>query len=471
MDHREHRPPIQDLAELRGKRVTLIGLSRRTNVALARFLVRQGAHVLISERRPPEELTTELDLVRGLPLDLRLGGHAADHLAQAEIVFVTPGAPRDLPILAIARERGIPISNEIELLFALCPARIIGITGSAGKTTTTTLVGQILSQGARAVYVGGNIGQPLIDQVEMIDPDGLVVLEVSSFQLETLTQSAQIGAILNITPNHLDRHPSFAHYRDSKFNLLAHQRPEDIAILGWDDPVAQALAPLCLGQVSWFSGSAGLPNGAFRTGAELRVRDQRGEALFAQVDDLRLPGAHNIQNVLAAAAISRAAGATIEQIHTIVSSFPGVEHRLEHVCDLDGVAYINDSIATSPERTVAALRSFTRPIVLIAGGRSKHLPMDELAREAARHVRAVITLGEMAGEIESALAAEPTSRAVVVAHAATVEEAVSQARSFARPGEVVLLSPAGTSYDQFRDFEERGERYKAAVHRLRSGQL
>lgn len=463
MDRWGGEPTIRSAAEFQGRRVTLIGLSRRTNIALARFLIRHGARVLISERRPAEEMATELELVRDLPLDLRLGGHEADHVANAEIVFVTPGAPRDLPILRAARERGVPISNEVELLFALCPAQIIGITGSAGKTTTTTLVGKILDQGTRPVYVGGNIGQPLIDQVDQIAPEGLVILELSSFQLETLPQSARIGAILNITPNHLDRHPSFEHYRDSKFNLIARQRPTDTAILGYDDPVARSLITLCPGRVRGFSAQTDVPIGAFRRGTELIVRDDAEEKRFVQVEELRLPGAHNVLNVLAAAAISRTAGATIEQIYSIVTTFQGVEHRLEHVRNLNGVAFINDSIATSPERTVAALRSVTAPVVLIAGGRSKHLPTGELAREIGRHARAVITLGEMAQEIASALRAEPMCQDLPLIDASTIEEAVWRAHEVARPGDLVLLSPAGTSYDQFRDFEERGTRYKAAV--------
>ncbi|HEX5418198.1 MAG TPA: UDP-N-acetylmuramoyl-L-alanine--D-glutamate ligase, partial [Chloroflexota bacterium] len=404
-----------ELAEIdfRNKRVTLIGLGRRTNVHLARFLVRQGARVRISEQRSADALAEELALIRELPVELTLGGHRESDVTDAEIVYVTPGVPRELPILVAARERGIPISNEIELLFARCPAPIVGITGSAGKTTTTTLTGLILSQGARRVFVGGNIGTPLIDRVDTIAPDDLVVLELSSFQLETIPQSAHIGALLNVTPNHLDRHGTFENYRESKFNLLRYQGPADIAILGADDPVAASLVDRCAAEVRWFSNQTEVARGAFRRGDDLLVRDEGGEAVFAEVSALRLPGDHNVRNVLAAAAISRAAGASVEQIAGVVTSFGGVEHRLEHLRELNGVSYYNDSIATAPERTMAALRSFSRPVILIAGGRSKHLPTDELAREIARHARAVVTTGEMAEEIEEAVAGEPSARAVV----------------------------------------------------------
>lgn len=460
---------VRATVDFRGKQVTLIGLGRRTNVHLARFLVRQGAKVRISEQRSAEQLAEELSLIQDLPVELTLGGHQESDVADAEIVYATPGVPRELPVLVAARKRGIPVSNEIELLFALCRAPIVGITGSAGKTTTTTLTGLILGRGPRRTYVGGNIGTPLIDRVDEITPEDIVVLELSSFQLETISQSAHFGAILNVTPNHLDRHGTFEHYRESKFNLLRYQEPMDIAILGADDPVAASLADRCSGEVRWFSDRSEVSRGAFRRGDDLLVCDEAGEAVFATASALRLPGEHNVRNVLAAAAISRAAGASIAEISEVVTSFGGVAHRLEHVGDCNGVSYFNDSIATAPERTIAALRSFSRPVVLIAGGRSKHLPTDELAREIARHARAVVTVGEMAEEIAAAVAGEPTARAVIVDHAETVEEAVARASRLAGPGDAVVLSPGGTSFDQFRDFEARGDAFRAAVQALSEG--
>lgn len=455
-----------DSTAFRNKRVTLIGLGRRTHVNLARFLVRHGALVRVSESRPAEDLQVELDLVRGLPIEYTLGGHRDGDVADADLVYVTPGAPRDLPVLQAARRRGIPISNEIELLFSLCRAPIVGITGSAGKTTTTTLTGLILARGSRRVFVGGNIGTPLIDRVEDLAPEDLVVLELSSYQLETLRQSARYGAILNVTPNHLDRHGTFENYRESKFNLVRFQRPADVAVFGADDSVARSLAERTAGQCHWFSGEIEVCRGAFRRGDDLVLRDERGDVTFAQVSDLRLPGSHNVLNVLAAAAISRAVGSAAEDIGEVARTFRGVAHRLERVRDVDGVTYFNDSIATSPERTVAALRSFTCPVILIAGGRSKHLPTDELAREISSHARAVVTIGEMAGEIEAALAIDPVARNIPVERAGCIEEAVQRARSLAQSGDAVVLSPAGTSFDWFRDFEERGERYRAAVQSL-----
>ncbi|HLZ07316.1 MAG TPA: UDP-N-acetylmuramoyl-L-alanine--D-glutamate ligase, partial [Chloroflexota bacterium] len=294
--------------DLRGVRATLIGLGRRTHVALTRYLAEHGALVRISEQKTAAELTDELAMLAPYQVDLRLGGHRDSDVDDADVVFVTPAAPRELPVLEVARRRGIPVSNEIELFFARCAAPIIGITGSAGKTTTTTLVGKMLEGGSWPVYVGGNIGVPLIDKVDSIDPKSWVVLELSSYQLETLRQSPRIGAVLNVTPNHLDRHLSFEHYRESKFNLLRFQRPADTAVLGRDDPVASSLAARCPGSVRWFSSTQDVAIGAFRRDDALVVRDEDGEAIVGLVDRLQIPGSHNVLNVLAAAAISRAVG-------------------------------------------------------------------------------------------------------------------------------------------------------------------
>jgi UDP-N-acetylmuramoylalanine--D-glutamate ligase len=454
-----------DYVNLRGQRVTLVGLGRRTNVALARFLVKRGALVRISEQKPADELHDELALVAGLPIALHLGGHQDADVEDADIVFVTPGVPRELAILETARRNGVPISSEIELLFALCQSPIVGITGSAGKTTTTTLVGEMLARGDRPVYVGGNIGTPLIDRIDEISSNAWVVLELSSYQLENLRQSAPIGAILNVTPNHLDRHPTFEHYRESKFNLVRFGLSGDIAVLGADDPEATALAARCPAEVRWFSASQIVDVGSYRQGTTLRVRDAV-DAEYCDTRELRVPGEHNVRNVLAAAAIARAAAISIESIGQVAREFGGVEHRLEHVRELEGVDYYNDSIATSPERTVAALRAMTRPVVLIAGGRSKHLPTADLASEIVRRTRVVVTLGEMAAEVESAVRAIDPN-AVEVIRVETVDDAVRRARAIARRGDVVLLSPAGTSFDMFRDFEERGRIFKESVNALR----
>jgi len=457
------------IGEIAGRHFTLIGLGRRTHVALARFLVRHGAYVRISEHKSLDDLRDELALIADLPVEIQAGGHHPEHLRDADAVFVTPGAPRDLPILVDARRLGIPITNEIELVFERCRAPIIGITGSAGKTTTTSLVGAILRADDRSVIVGGNIGMPVIEIVDDLGPNTWVVLELSSYQLETLRHRPAVGAILNVTPNHLDRHPTFEHYRESKFNLLRQQLPTDQAILGVDDPVAASLADRCPGDVRQFSIRDDVPIGTFLSGDELRVRDPGADATFARTTDLILPGRHNILNVLAAAAISRAVEVPPSVIAGVAHSFPGVEHRLEFVRELAGVLYFNDSIATAPERTAAALRAFDRPIVLIAGGRSKHLPLDEVAALACEKTRAVVTFGEMADEISEAVLAKRVGAQPALERGQDLSEALEVARYLAQAGDAVVLSPAGTSFDQFRDFEERGKRFKQLVHALAEG--
>lgn len=449
-----------------GRRVTLVGLGPRTNVELARFLVRRGAIVTISDRKPATELDLEISLLGDLPVRLALGGHRSEDFLEADTIFVTPGVPRELPALAAAREAGIAISSEIELLFTDCRSPIIGITGSSGKTTTTTLVGQMLLAAGQRAFVGGNIGVPLINRLEDIGADSWVVLELSSFQLETMIVSPEIAAVLNVTPNHLDRHGTLEAYTSAKSNVIAHQFPTDMAVLGLDDPITAGLAPICRGEVRYFSQHRPVTHGAYRRGDGLVLASSAGETAICQSSEVALRGEHNRLNVLAAGAIASAAGATVEAIRSVATSFTGVEHRLEPIRQIAGVTFYNDSIATAPERTIAALHAFSEPIVLIAGGRSKHLPLGELARLAGERCRAVVTVGEMAEEIEQALATTPGAAGLTIRRAADLADSARVAQALARPGDVVVLSPAGTSFDAYRDFEARGYAFKSAVAAL-----
>jgi len=449
---------------LSGKKTTLLGLGARTSVELARYLVRRGADVTITDRKPAEALALEIGLLGDLPVRLVLGGHPEEVIVGADVVFVTPGAPRDLPVLVEARRRGVELSSEIELLFAECRSPIVGITGSSGKTTTTTLVGLILEADGRRVSIGGNIGVPLIDKLDEIGDDSWVVLELSSFQLEEMAASPHIAAVLNVTPNHLDRHKTIEAYTAAKANILRYQGPQDHAILGLDDPIASSLAPLSRGRVTCFSHERKVEAGAWLSGDAVVLRRATGDEEICRTGEIRLRGEHNVWNVLAASAISGAAGASAAAIRSVVTSFAGVEHRIEPVRTLDGVTYYNDSIATTPERTIAALRSFSEPTVLVVGGRSKHLPLDEMAALAARKCRAVVTFGEMSDEVREALASLPDTD---VRDGGDLESAIKVARALARPGDVVLMSPAGTSFDAYRDFEARGARFKEIVQGLR----
>ena len=451
--------------ELRGRRATLLGLAR-TNLALARFLARAGALVTITDLKSADLLEPELAQLAGLPIHYTLGRHEEDDFTRADVVFVTPGVPRTHELVALAAERGVPISSEIELLFELCPVPLAAITGSAGKTTTTILVGEMLRRAGRRTFVGGNIGTPLIDRLDELGPDARVVLELSSFQLEHMRRSPHVGAILNVTPNHLDRHPTFEHYRDAKAHLIAYQGRDDLAVLGLDDPVAATLAGRGAGRKLFFSLERPVAEGACLVRDELWLALGDLESKICRRDEVRLRGDHNVLNLLAAAIVAGARDATIEAIRAVATSFDGVEHRIEPVATLAGASWYNDSKATSPAETLAALRSIEDPIVLLAGGRSKRAPLDEMAAEIVRRVRALVVFGEMADEIAAAVAAAPGGADLPIERAPSLADAVALAGRIARAGDVVLLSPGGTSFDAFRDYEERGRAFKRLVGQL-----
>ncbi|MCX7682851.1 MAG: UDP-N-acetylmuramoyl-L-alanine--D-glutamate ligase [Anaerolineae bacterium] len=465
------------MRELSGKRVVILGLARQ-GTALARFLVQAGAEVTVSDIKPRSELKEAIASLEGLPIRYVLGKHPLSLLDKADLLCVSGGVPLDLPVIVEARRRGIPLSNDAQLFLEQCPAPVIGITGSAGKTTTTALVGEMCRAGGLSVWVGGNIGNPLITDLEQIRPDDWVVMELSSFQLELMTVSPHVAAVLNITPNHLDRHKRMEDYIAAKRNIVAYQRAEDFAVLGFDDANARSLAIATAARLLWFSGGAEVDEGAFKTNGTLTLRLNGVDREICQASEVRLRGRHNLLNVLAACTLTGVVGVPIEAMRRVISTFNGVEHRLELVRELNGVRWYDDSIATAPERTLAALRSFEEPIVLLAGGRDKQLPWDEFAREATKRVRYLITFGE-AGPMIARLVEEawkgggavaqrsaPEGSLEGIAQVETLAEAVALAAQVARPGDVVLLSPGGTSFDAFRDFAERGDRFKELVRGL-----
>lgn len=463
-------PVVYEMEECRGQKISIIGLGRE-GMALARFLAQQGANVTVSDLKSREELAENIEGLSEFLIRFELGEHPQS-LLDADVIYVSPGVSQDIPLLMEARKKGIPISSETRLVFSLCRAPIIGITGSSGKTTTVTLVGQILERAGRETWVGGNIGSPLIEHVEEMGPEAIVVTELSSFQLENLDRSPHIACVLNITPNHLDRHNSMEAYRDAKSNILRYQGEDDYTILNRDDPLSYALLPQCRGQILLFSRQEEVEKGAF-------VREDRiilrwiDEKEVCKRGDIRLLGDHNLENVLAACAISAAAGAPTEAMAEVCTTFTGVEHRLELVREVAGVSYYNDSIATSPERTIAALRSFDQPIVLLAGGRGKSLPFQDLANLIVQKVRYLILFGEEAEAIEDAVR-EAEGRAGVagrpiIEDVGSLEEAVGLAAQVTQPGDIVLLSPACTSFDLYRDFAERGEHFKDLVGELKDG--
>jgi UDP-N-acetylmuramoylalanine--D-glutamate ligase len=448
-----------------GMRATVLGLARQ-GTALAKFLASRGARVTVSDVKGMGVLQEQLTELAGWPINFILGGHPPE-LLDTDVLFVSAGVSPDIPILVEARRRGTKISSDTELFFELCEATIIGITGSSGKTTTATLIGEMLQATGQKTWVGGNIGWSLINRVDRISRDDLVVLELSSFQLEGLRRSPHIAVVLNITPNHLDRHRTMKNYIKAKTHILRHQRAGDVAILGYDNDTARDLASLTGADVFYFSARSQINSGACLQDGNIVIRQDNDTHIVCSVSDIRLPGEHNIQNVLAACATAFLAGASLDAIRWIATSFTGVEHRLEPVRERRGVRYVNDSIATSPERTMAALRSFDAPIILLAGGYDKKLPMEDLAQLIVERTRHLILFGEAAPLIEQAvLNVRPNGAGPDIQRFLTMEEAVAAASRIAQPGEVVLLSPACASYDAFQDFVERGQRFKRIVKNL-----
>lgn len=418
-----------------GTRALVVGLGR-SGLALARFLTARGVQVRVADLRPAEQLGEGLTRLPA-GVEMVLGGYDRSALDGCAAVYASPGVPWDADLLQAARAGGLTVSSEIDVFFRLCPASIVGVTGTNGKTTTTALIGSVLAKGPRPVLVGGNIGDTVLDRLVELTSQHWVVLELSSFQLESCYRPhARIAVVLNVTPDHLDRHATMAAYTAAKARLMRSQEPDDDAVLNGRDPVCQEMAVLTSARVTWFDRHWPVP-------------------------PMQLPGRHNELNALAAAATGRAAGLSDEAIEAGVRSFQGVEHRLELVGEWAGVRWYNDSKATNPDAGLVGLRAFEGlPVVLIAGGYGSDFELKEWLAAVRSGTRAAVLVGASAGELADRLAGHPVFRA------ATLEEAVELSHSLARSGDVVLLSPAYKSYDMFANYEERGHRFKAAVRGL-----
>ncbi|MBI2849047.1 MAG: UDP-N-acetylmuramoyl-L-alanine--D-glutamate ligase [Chloroflexi bacterium] len=449
--------------EFKGKKVTVVGLGRE-GTALVRFLVPCGAIVTVSDAKSAVQLRDSLAQIAHLAVRLSLDGNRIEDTIWADTIFVSPGVPKDLPCLEAARQRGIIISSESQLVLDSCPAPIIGVTGSAGKSTTTTLIGEMLKRAGKHVLVGGNLGYPIIDRMEQATEASWVVMELSSFQLETIKKSPPWAIITNIKPDHFDRHPSWEDYVAAKANIFKHQTIHHAVILNYDDPTTRAMAQDSPSPVWFFSLKGPVERGAFLHQGWLMVEDGGGEEALLPVRDVLVLGSHNLYNVLAASLVARLCGVETAAIRETVSTFKGLQHRLELVATIGGVAYYDDSIATTPERSIAAMKAFDRPVVLLAGGRTKNLPLDGLAQVVRDRCKGVVLFGEAGELLERALSQQGSVPTVRASH---LEEAVSVAHQQAEDGDIVLLAPACTSYDEFANFEERGRRFKELVCRLR----
>lgn len=448
-----------------GKNVTVVGLGIE-GVDLVRYLTRRGANVTISDSKPRDKLQDTLQNIRDLEVNLSLGKNDSGAVTRADALFVSQGVPLELPAITDARDKGVPLYSMVGLFLELAPGPVIGITGSSGKSTTTALVAEMLSQDQRDVFIGGNIGVGLLDRLADLRPYTWSVLEVSHTQLQLTERSPHIAAVLNITPNHLDRF-SWEDYRLLKSNLVRYQEADDIAVLGYDDEQSRQLAGMVRGKLVWFTMGSGVGGDAVfvRNGIAMARWNGVEEPLFS-LSSVLLRGRHNQENALAAAAVALAAGVSPDAIAGAVGTFRGVQHRLELVAELNGAKYFNDSIATTPERTLAGLRSFQEPVVLLLGGRDKKLPLEEMSREALERCRGIVLFGEAAELLEDALRREPNPRNVPIIRDSDLEQAVSTASELAQPGDVVLLAPACTSYDAYENFERRGEHFRALVQQI-----
>jgi UDP-N-acetylmuramoylalanine--D-glutamate ligase len=451
--------------ELNGKRVLVVGLGK-SGVASALFLKAHGARVTVSDTKSGDELHNEIPTLLDHGIAVETGGHGERTFRGQDLIVVSPGVPVDAPALVQARNLGEPVIGEIELAARFLPGPIIAITGSNGKTTTTTLVGEIMTAGGFSALVGGNIGTPAISLAERAKPETVIVLEVSSFQLETIqTFRPKVAVVLNVTPDHLDRHRTFEAYVDAKARIFENQGAADYAVLNADDPTCVALAARTKAQVFWFSRQKEVQRGAWVREGTILFRDASGQREIMLVSEIPLKGAHNLENVLAAVCAGVLMGCGPEKIRLAVREFKAVEHRLEFVATIRGVDYYNDSKATNVDATIKALESFPANLHLILGGKDKGSDYSVLNDLLRQRVKRVYTIGSAAAKIESQIVSAKDGGPEIVP-AETLENAVHKAHAVAEPGDVVLLAPACASFDQFKNYEHRGQVFKETVKAL-----
>jgi len=454
-----------------GKHLVVVGAARQ-GLALAGYLSEHGTRITITDQKDEESLKEVMEKLSGENIHWVLGDHPLDLLDIADAISLSGGIPLTIPFVKAAIDRHIPLTNDSQVFMELVPCPVIGITGSAGKTTMTLLVGKMIKDafGAIRTWVGGNIGNPLILDIEKIKEDHLAVVELSSFQLELMTISPTISCVTNLTPNHLDRHGTMEEYTRAKARILDFQSDADIAVLNREDQGSWELRTRVKGRLISFGINKPEPGleGIYLNGEMISYWDGRASRELISKDAIKLRGQHNLINVLGACAIALAADVPEDSILKGVESLIGVEHRLEFVRSWGGAAWINDSIATAPERSIAAINSFDEPLVLLAGGRDKDLPWGELVKLIQDRVRYLIIFGEAADLIERGLISslQEGETAIPYQKCGNLEDAVSVAAKVIESGDVVLLSPGGTSFDQFTDFAERGDRFRKCVQEL-----
>lgn len=444
-----------------GKNITVIGIGI-SNLPLIKYLVSLGANVTACDRRSAEDLGENYTELEKLGVKFNLGDGYLNNLS-GDMIFKTPGMRYDVPELLKAKENGSIVTSEMEVFFEVCPSHIIAVTGSDGKTTTTTLIHKMMTDAGYKTWLGGNIGNPLLTDTEKMKENDWVILELSSFQLHTMRKSPEIAVITNISPNHLDMHKDYKEYIDAKKNIMLYQNEGDTLIVSADNQVTADIGKSANGAVKYFS-----RNGMADVYLDGNII-KRGIVEILNIKDIKIPGMHNVENYMAAiAAVSGLVSKDV--IVNVAKTFGGVEHRIELVRTLDGVKYYNSSIDSSPNRTINTLRVFPNKVIMIAGGKDKGIPYDEIGPALAEHVKVLILIGATSDKIQEALDAEinktGNGKDIEVIRATSYEDAVNTARSKAHDGDVVLLSPASTSFDMFRNFEERGNLFKKIVNEL-----
>lgn len=457
--------------ELKDKKVYFIGMGV-TNFGVIRLFREKGIDATVCDKKSCEELSKaypeQYQILDELGVRFKTGPDYLNYLCEADVIFRTPGMNYHTPKLQEAREKGIVVTSEMEVFFDLCPCKIYAVTGSDGKTTTTTLISEMLKAEGKTVHLGGNIGKALLPIVEQIREDDVAVVELSSFQLISMRQSPDVAVVTNVAPNHLDVHKDMKEYIEAKENILLHQNAFSKTVLNLDNEITRGMASLVRGKTVYFSRTQKPENGTYLApdGTLRRVRGGK-ETVIMPKEEIKIPGIHNVENYLTAIA---AVGEEVsdETIRKVAREFGGVEHRIEWVRTLDGVRYYNDSIATSPTRTIAGLNSFDQKLIVIAGGYDKKIPYEPLAPKVNEKVKILILLGATAPKIEKAVVEDPgyDPQSLQIVRVGTLEEAVETARKLAKPGDVVTLSPASASFDLYLNFEQRGQHYKRLVNAL-----
>ena len=451
---------MKPVIELAGKRVLVVGLAR-TGIATALFCAERGARVTATEARPEVEIAEAAAKLHAAGIVLELGGHRPETFVEQDLIVPSPGVPPTMPALAAARAVGVPVWSEIELAWRFLRGRLICITGSNGKTTTTSLIGHILETAGLPVQIAGNIGTPLISRVDISSEASFTVVEASSFQLESISAfRPNIAVLLNVTPDHLDRHGSVEAYGRAKARLFENQTEEDAAVINADDAVAPQYAPAGP-RMYWFSRLKRVASGCYVRGDEIVFRCDGAESVLLERKMIGLRGNHNIENVLAAGAAARIAGVEPAAIAEGVRTFAGVEHRIEYIATISGVEYFNDSKATNVDATLKALDAFPGNVLVILGGKDKGGDFRTLRQALRSHARTALLIGSAAEKIEADLAG-----VIPVERAGTMARAVEIASRIARPGDTVLLAPACASFDQFENYEHRGRVFKQLVREL-----